>query len=295
MNFKQWLAGAVSETDRVIDSYLPPEEGWQKDVISAMNYSVRAGGKRLRPLFLREIYRMFGGTGKVEEPFMAAVEMIHTFSLIHDDLPCMDNDELRRGLPTTWVKYGYDLAVLAGDALAVYAFETASKAFSMTDRPDRVSQSMEILARKTGIYGMIGGQTADVVMTGKSLSGQQLDFIYRLKTGALLEAPMMIGALLAGADEGQVSTVERMASCVGTAFQIRDDILDVTGTSQVLGKPVFSDEKNHKTTYVTLYGMERAVKDVEALSAEAVSILEGLPGSHGTVAGLIDLLMTREK
>ncbi len=301
-----WLTGYTKEVDDIIMTYLPKEEGHQKTVLSAMNYSVKAGGKRLRPLFMREVYRMFGGTGREVEPFMAAIEMIHTFSLIHDDLPCMDNDRYRRGQPTTWVAYGYDMAVLAGDGLAIYAFETAAKAFSMlaaaagTGSEDTASQAavarcIGLLAEKSGIYGMIGGQTADVELTGRSLDREQLDFIYRLKTGALLEAPMMIGAILAGAGPEQVRTVERMAACVGKAFQIQDDILDLTSSQEVLGKPVLSDEKNHKTTYVSLYGMEQARRDVEELSREAICILEGLPGNHEIVRELILMLVTREK
>ncbi len=293
--FEQWLARATAETEAVIDAYLPPEEGHQKTVLAAMNYSIKAGGKRLRPLFLSEVYRMFGGTGREAEPFMAAIEMIHTFSLIHDDLPCMDNDRLRRGRPTVWVAYGYDMAVLAGDGLAIYAFETAAKAFSMTSRTEQVARCIELLAQKSGIYGMIGGQTADVELTGKALTKEQLDFIYRLKTGALLEAPMMIGALLAGASEEQVRTVERMASCVGYAFQIQDDILDLTASQEMLGKPVFSDEKNQKTTYVSLYGMEQARRDVKEMSAEAVGLLELLPGEHENLRQLIEMLVTRAK
>lgn len=321
MNSRERLEQYTGEVESVIRKYLPGEEGHQKTVLAAMNYSVKAGGKRLRPLFMREVYRLFaGGLQSVEcggtesaaeseniedravgngesvvEPFMAAMEMIHTFSLVHDDLPCMDNDRLRRGMDTAWVKYGYDMAVLAGDALALYGFETAAKAFSMTDRPQMVGRCMGLLAMKSGISGMIGGQTADVELTGKPVEAEKLDFIYRLKTGALLEASMMIGAILGGADERQVQAVEKMASCVGLAFQIQDDILDVAGNTQVLGKPVRSDEKNEKTTYVTLYGMERAKKAVKELSEEAQRILEKLPGDHGFLACLIDMLITREK
>ncbi len=294
MEFDEWLKEATARAEETVRAYLPEEEGLQKTVLSAMNYSVKAGGKRLRPLFLQEVYRMFGGTGREAEPFMAAIEMIHTFSLIHDDLPCMDNDRFRRGLPTAWVAYGYDMAVLAGDGLAIYAFETAAKAFSMTDRPERAARCMALLAQKSGIYGMIGGQSADVELTGKPLEREQLDFIYRLKTGALLEASMMIGAILAGAGEEQIAAVERMASCVGRAFQIEDDILDLTSSPEVLGKPVLSDEKNHKTTYVSLYGMEQAKRDVERLSNEAVGILGTLPGDRGRVEQLIRMLVTRE-
>lgn len=219
------------------------------------------------PMLMEETYHLFGGTEKAVEPFMAAMEMIHTSSLIHDDLPCMDNDELRRGLPTTWKKFGYDMAVLAGDALMIYAFETASRAFAMTRYPDRAARAIQVLAEKTGIYGMIGGQVVDVQLTGKPVPQEKLDFIYRLKTGALLEASMMIGAILGGASEKEQKRVEEIASAVGLAFQIQDDILDVTSTSEELGKPVLSDEKNQKTTYVTLVGLDQAKADVAEISA----------------------------
>lgn len=294
-NSKELLEQYTREVETVIDSYLPPVEGHQKTVLEAMNYSMRAGGKRLRPLFMREVYKMFGGQGREIEPFMAAIEMIHTFSLVHDDLPCMDNDRFRRGLPTTWVEYGEDMAVLAGDALYGYAFETAAKALTMTADAARVGLCMGLLAEKSGIYGMIGGQTADVELTGGALDAAQLDFIYRLKTGALLEAPMMIGAIMAGASKEQVKVVEHMAACVGKAFQIQDDILDLTSSQEVLGKSIHSDEKNHKTTYVTLYGMEQAKADVAKLSEEAVKDLESLPGEHGFLHQLILMLVTREK
>lgn len=295
MNPSEQLACYTQEVEQVIEAWLPREEGYQKHLIEAMNYSMKAGGKRLRPLFMREVYRLFGGEGREVEPFMAAIEMIHTFSLVHDDLPCMDNDEFRRGLPTTWVKYGYDMAVLAGDALFIQAMETASKAFSMTDRADIVGRCIQILSTKAGIYGMIGGQTVDVELTGSPLDAEQLDFIFRLKTGALLEAPMMIGALLGGADEAQLKTVEEMAAAIGMAFQIQDDILDVTSSQDVLGKPVGSDEKNNKTTYVSLYGLEQALADVERISSQALECLKALPGNHEFLEHLIRLLVTREK
>lgn len=295
MNPKEQLERYTQEVEQVIEAYLPQEAGYQKHLLEAMNYSMRAGGKRLRPLFMREVYRLFGGQGKEIEPFMAAIEMIHTFSLVHDDLPCMDNDEYRRGLPTTWVKYGYDMAVLAGDALFIHAMETASRAFSMTEKPELVGRCIQILSSKAGIHGMIGGQTVDVELTDKPLDKDQLDFIYRLKTGALLEAPMLIGALLGGADEEQLLIVETMAAAVGMAFQIQDDILDVTSSQDVLGKPVLSDEKNHKTTYVSLYGMDKAREDVAAVSAKAAKCLDGLPGDHEFLGNLIQMLVTREK
>ena len=292
--FKENFKMAVAETEAIVYSYLPAEEGHQKTIFEAMNYSMKAGGKRLRPLLMHEVYKMFGGTGKEIEPFMAAIEMIHTSSLIHDDLPCMDNDELRRGKPTTWKVYGYDMAVLAGDALMIFAFETAAKALELGANAAAVVKAMAILAQKTGIYGMIGGQTVDVELTGKPVPREKLDFIYRLKTGALLEASMMIGAVLAGANEAQVKIVEAIAADVGLAFQIQDDILDVTSTAEVLGKPVLSDEKNEKTTYVTLEGLEKAKEDVQIISDRACETLAGLPGEKEFLSQLIEMLVHRE-
>lgn len=294
LTFKEELKRAVAEAEAVVYSYLPAEEGHQKTIFQAMNYSVKAGGKRLRPLLMRETFRMLGGEGTAAEPFMAAIEMIHTSSLIHDDLPCMDNDELRRGKPTTWKVFGYDMAVLAGDALMIYAFETAAKALKQGADPARVGRAMGILAEKTGIYGMIGGQTVDVELTGRPVPADKLDFIYRLKTGALLEASMMIGAVLAGADEKQIRLVESVASKVGLAFQIQDDILDVTSTAEELGKPVLSDEKNSKTTYVTIEGLKKAGEDVKRISEQALSELRGLPGEKEFLVQLIEMLTNRK-
>ena len=289
------MIAAVSEIEQVIKQNLPAEEGHQKTIFSAMNYSMNAGGKRIRPLLMRETYRLFGGEGKVIEPFMAAIEMIHTSSLIHDDLPCMDNDEYRRGKLTTWKKFGYDMAVLAGDALLIYAVEVAAKAFAFGEDPAKIGRAISILAEKTGIYGMIGGQTVDVEWTDKPVSKDKLDFIYRLKTGALLESSMMIGALLGGAGEDDLGTVEKLAACVGMAFQIQDDILDVTSSQEVLGKPVLSDEKNNKTTYVTLEGIETAKSEVKRLSQTAIDCIHSLPGRNEFLELVVEQLMTREK
>lgn len=270
-DFKEQMSGKTAHIEQVIAQYLPEENGFQKTIFEACNYSILAGGKRLRPMIMEETFYMLGGQGTTEiEPFMAAIEMIHTSSLIHDDLPCMDNDMYRRGRKTTWVEYGYDMGVLAGDALLTYAFEVASRSFAKTGYPERAGRAIGILAAKTGIYGMIGGQTVDVEMTGKPMTREQLDFVYRLKTGALLEASMMIGAVLAGAEEETIQKVESIAAQIGMAFQIRDDILDLTSTTEVLGKPVRSDEKNNKTTYVTYEGLEKSEKDVEQMSQEAM-------------------------
>ena len=295
MNFEEELREKVGGIEKLLRSYLPEEKGCQKTIFEAMNYSVLAGGKRLRPLLMQECCHLFGREGREIGPFVAAIEMIHSSSLVHDDLPAMDADEYRRGRKTTWVVYGEDMAILAGDALMIYAFETAAKAFQKTDRPDLVGECIGILARKTGVYGMIGGQTVDVELTGKPVSEEELDFIYRLKTGALLEASMMIGAVLGGADREQTALVERVASDVGLAFQIQDDILDVTSTREALGKPVGSDEKNEKKTYVTLRGLEAARKQVEDYSKRAEAALGSLPVRNEFLNRLILTLITREK
>lgn len=295
MNFKEELGRHTQEVQEIIEKYLPKEEGFQKTVLEAMNYSVRAGGKRLRPMLMLETYRMFGGGSDMIEPFMAAMEMIHTHSLVHDDLPAMDNDEYRRGQETTWMKYGEAMGVLAGDGLLNYAYETASRAFSIEPGNPAIGQAFAVLTGKTGVYGMLGGQCRDVEMAGKSLSEEELDFIYRLKTGALIEASMMIGAILAGADDTDVQAVEQIASAVGMAFQIQDDILDVTSTVEELGKPVRSDEKNEKTTYVTLMGLAQAGKDVERISKDAIAGLDRLKAENEFLRELVLSLIDRRK
>ena len=297
--FKTELEERINKINEQIESYLPEEKGHQSTIFEAMNYSVRAGGKRLRPLFMQEICRLF--TGEVQPavvPFMAAIEMIHTSSLVHDDLPCMDDDMMRRGKASTWAEYGEDMGVLAGDALMIYAFEVAAKAFNEVSEADdlkRVGRAIEILAAKTGIYGMIGGQTVDVELSGGPVPKNKLDFIYRLKTGALIEASMLIGAVLGGAAEEDCKIVESLAGKVGLAFQIQDDILDVTGDQKVLGKEAGSDEKNQKTTYVTLAGLDKAREDVAEISARAVTLLKQLPGENPFLENLITMLVERKK
>ena len=295
MNFPEELANRIQWTEGVVKSFLPEETGNQKEIMEAMNYSVTAGGKRLRPLLMHETYRMFGGTGRVIQPLMAAIEMVHTYSLVHDDLPAMDNDQYRRGKLTTHAKYGHAMGVLAGDGLLNYAFETAMTAFDCGEDTERVAKALKILGRKAGIYGMIGGQVVDVQSTGKTVDQENLDFIYELKTGALLEASMMVGAVLAGATEEEVAVIEQIASDVGLAFQIRDDILDETSTLETLGKPIHSDERTEKTTYVTLKGLEQATKDVEEISARGLKRLAELPYENEFLTELIKALVYREK
>ena len=225
------------QVEDIIKKFLPAEEGYQKTVMEAMNYSFLAGGKRLRPMLMLETYRLFGGSSKAIEPFMAAIEMIHTYSLIHDDLPAMDNDDYRRGRLTTHKVYGEAMGVLSGVTLLNYAYETMFRAFELTDDKDRVIRAVRIMAEKTGIYGMLGGQSVDVENDGKPLEKDLLDYIYEHKTSALIEASMMAGAVLAGADEEQTSMIEQAASDIGLAFQIQDDILDVTSTCLLYTSP----------------------------------------------------------
>lgn len=295
MNFSKKLKVRVEQIEDIIKKYMPDETGYQRTVIEAMNYSILAGGKRLRPMLMLETFRLFGGDGKVIEPFMAAIEMIHTYSLVHDDLPAMDNDEYRRGRKTTHVVYGEAMGILAGDGLLNYAFETAVKAFDKTDDYKAVAKALKIFAQKTGIYGMIGGQTVDVENDGKPITKDMLDFIYELKTGALIEASMMTGAVLAGASDENIEKVKAVAINVGLAFQIQDDILDITSTMEVLGKPINSDEKNNKITYVSLEGLERAKHDVESVSNKALALLDELEGNNEFLRELIIMLITRKK
>lgn len=296
--FMEELQQKVEHINDVLEKFLPAEEGQQRIIFEAMNYSVRAGGKRLRPILMEETYHMFGGSSAVIEPFMAAIEMIHTYSLVHDDLPAMDNDEYRRGKKTTHAVYGEAMGILAGDALLNLAYETAAKAFGMEVADTRVARAFAVLAKKAGVYGMVGGQVVDVESEKSddcSITREKLDFIYRLKTGALIESSMMIGAILAGASSDEVLRVEQIAAKLGLAFQIQDDVLDVTSTLEVLGKPVGSDEKNNKATYVTFEGLDKAVSDVERISKEAEEQLDDLGYDDAFLKELFEYLIHREK
>lgn len=285
----------VTAVEAVIHKYMPKPEGYAKTVLAAMNYTMDAGGKRLRPLLMQEVYKMFGGSGEEIEPFMAAIEMIHTYSLVHDDLPALDNDDYRRGRKTAHIVYGESMAILAGDALLNYAYETAAKAFDLTEDLKKATEAYKVLTRKPGIYGMVGGQTADVELTGKALTNDELEYIYENKTGALIEASMMIGAIMGGAADAEVAKIERLAGLVGKAFQIQDDILDIEGNEAELGKPLHSDEENGKVTYVTLHGLLQAKEDAKELSEEAVAILDAFPQQNAFLHELILSLVNRRK
>lgn len=309
--FEIRLKEDTERAEAVLARFLPKETGCQAGLMEAMNYSLTAGGKRLRPILMWETYRMCGGgRDRDVECFMAAIEMIHTYSLVHDDLPAMDNDRYRRGRETTWCVYGDAMGILAGDALLNYAFETALGAGNNylgkaeQESPEaalsgagRVWSALSVLAVKAGARGMIGGQAVDVTAEKlqSDITERELVFIHEHKTAALIQAAMMIGAILAGASGSQVAEIEKCAYNIGIAFQIQDDILDVTGDSRELGKPVGSDAQNHKQTYVTLKGLEAAGSQVEALSREAAAILDGFEGEHAFLKQLILNLIHRRK
>ena len=295
MDINKEIAEHTTQVEAIITKYLPKESGYQKTVMEAMNYSFLAGGKRLRPMLMQETYRLFGGNSDIIEPFMAAIEMIHTYSLIHDDLPAMDNDDYRRGRKTTHVVYGEAMGILAGDALLNFAFETACKGLMQDVGNPAVARAVQILAQKAGIYGMLGGQVVDVESEGQPLEREKLDFIYDLKTGALIEASMLIGAVLAGASEKEQQVILQVAKDVGLAFQIQDDILDVTSDMETLGKPIGSDEKNHKPTYVTIRGLAQAQKDVEKISERALEGVASLSEENVFLNELIRYLIHRKK
>lgn len=312
--FTSTLKEKTAQAEKILYRYLPAEKGYQKTVLEAMNYSLMAGGKRLRPVLMQETYLMCGGRpGIAIKAFMAAIEMIHTYSLVHDDLPAMDNDEYRRGRKTTWSVYGDAFGILAGDGLLNYAFETAISALeccgadvgdvpleneaTQLKKMQRITQALSVLARKAGVFGMIGGQTADIEAEDKTsvITEETLLFIHEHKTAALIQASMMIGAILAGADDEEIGKIEKCAYNIGIAFQIQDDILDVIGDSEELGKPIGSDAQNNKQTYVTIKGLEQASADVDKLSKEAVTILDEFEGEHEFLTQLILELIHRRK
>lgn len=297
MNISEEITKRASDIETRIKGFLPEQYEYQKTIVDAMSYSVLAGGKRLRPMLMESSYQMFGGAGEALDAFMAAIEMIHTYSLVHDDLPAMDNDLYRRGKKTTHAVYGEAMGVLAGDALLNFAFETVADAVVRSASDMRVTKAFAVLAKKAGIYGMIGGQVVDVESEkkGQQIDRDCLDFIYRLKTGALIEASLMIGAILAGASEEEVLLMEEAGTKLGLAFQIQDDILDVTSSLEVLGKPIGSDARNEKATYVAFEGLEKAGEEVERLSREAVAILDGFKREHTFLRELFMYLIHRER
>ncbi|MDD5994749.1 MAG: polyprenyl synthetase family protein [Clostridiales bacterium] len=299
MKVEEILKERAKEAEDRIVSYLPEIQGYPKTILDAMAYSVEAGGKRIRPVLMREVYEMCGGTKEdIILPFMAAIEMIHTYSLIHDDLPAMDNDEYRRGKLTTHKKYGEAMGILAGDALLNYAYETALQAFDKAVEEKelrRIVEALKVLAGKAGIYGMVGGQVVDVEKDGDFVDEDMLMYVYVNKTSALLESCFMIGGILAGCSREQVEILEKSARNLGVAFQIQDDILDVVGDAKTLGKPVGSDARNEKTTYVSMYGLEEARKKVSEYTEESIVLLQNFDGEKTFLMELMTWMIQRDK
>lgn len=295
LEFNKELDSKTKYVEEIVYNFLPKEEGKQKIILEAMNYSVKAGGKRLRPLLMLETAKLFSDETENIFPFMAAIEMIHTYSLVHDDLPAMDNDEYRRGKKTTHAKYGEDLGILAGDGLLNLAYEVMSDAIIEADDSAKAAKAFQIIAKKAGAFGMVGGQTVDIISEGKEIDLDTIMYIHNLKTAALIEASMMAGAVLGGADNEEIGIVEKIAKNIGIAFQIQDDILDITSTTEVLGKPVMSDEKNHKITYVSICGLDKSKENVAKYSEEAMNLLDGLHRENLFLKQLIIKLINREK
>lgn len=297
MSFTDELKSKTEAVNALLEEFLSVNTGYAEYLMDAMRYSALAPGKRLRPILMQETSKLFKRESCELKYFMAAIECIHAYSLVHDDMPCIDNDEYRRGRKTTHAVYGETTALLTGDGLLNYAYETATKAFNETNDASLTGKAISVLAKKAGIFGMVGGQALDVKTdkAGTKLTKDELIYIHENKTAALIEASMMIGAILGGAKDAEVIKLEEAASKIGIAFQIQDDILDVEGTFEELGKPIGSDDVNGKETYVTLYGMDKAKEDVKAYSNEALSIIRSFDNKNLFLEELVESLISRRK
>lgn len=288
---KAELKERIKVIDASLNKFLPPKANPQSEIYDAMRYSLFAGGKRLRPMLMWETARMCGGDWNTVEPFACAMEMIHTYSLIHDDLPAMDNDDLRRGMPTNHIKFGEAQAILAGDALLNKAFEIISS--YEYDNPALALKAISILAESSGTEGMIGGQVVDLAAEGKTITLPELQYIHLLKTGAIIRSSCVIGAVMSGADSSRREAVDEFARNLGVAFQIRDDILDVTGTEDELGKPIGSDAECEKNTYISICGIEESERLVKEFSDKAKKALHGFGDKAEFLLRLNDYLIER--
>ena len=293
MNCKQILEQKAKQIDEYLEQYLPSEKEYPSIIFEAMRYSVFAGGKRLRPVLLLSACETLGGDTEKAIPFACAIEMIHSYSLIHDDLPAMDNDDYRRGMLTNHKKFGEDIAILAGDGLLHHAFEIMSDA-CVKYCSEKTVKAMQAIAHGAGVFGMLSGQVADVISEGKQIDEKTMYFIHKNKTAAMLQGALKAGTLLAGGTEQQIKLMEQAGEKIGVAFQIADDILDVTSTFQELGKPVHSDEKNEKNTFVTMYGIEASQKMVQTLSEEAIAIFQTFGEKADFLIELTQYLMKRK-
>ncbi len=292
MDLKQELQNRIAEIEEMLEQYIPVQKEFPPVIFEAMRYSLFAGGKRLRPMMVLAACEAVGGNKKTAEPFACALEMIHTYSLIHDDLPAMDNDDFRRGVPTCHKVYGENMAILAGDGLLHHAMETMAKACFMNPCKETTG-AMAAIAKGAGLYGMLTGQVVDVYYEAKPMTKEILDFIHVHKTAAMIRGALEAGARAGGATEDIVAKFGLAGEKIGVAFQILDDILDVTGTMEELGKPIHSDEKNEKATYVTLYGIEKSREIAADLTEEAMQIWEDLGSSCDFLAELTTYLLKR--
>lgn len=290
-DFKAQIEKYCDVVNTELMKYIPEANDGQRDVTKAMRYSLSNGGKRLRPIFVLEFCRMCGGDVNKALPYACAIEYIHTYSLIHDDLPCMDNDDMRRGKPSCHKMYGEATALLAGDALLTHAFEICS-ASELSDSQNL--RAVSLLSQNAGVGGMIGGQVIDLKYEQSDPSISDILTVHRLKTGALISAACILGCIAAGADDEKIALASRYAYMIGTAFQIRDDLLDIVGDEEKLGKPIGSDADNDKTTYVTLVGADRAQQDVKTLTDKAVEILDSF-SENDFMKTLSEYLVNREK
>jgi geranylgeranyl diphosphate synthase type II len=295
MDFKNLLDRQVQLIDHALELALPKENGYQDIVFESMRYSVFAGGKRLRPILMLAACDFVGGYEKDVLPFCCAIEMIHTYSLIHDDLPAMDDDDFRRGKPTNHKVYGEGIAVLAGDGLLNYAYEIMLQSILQdSSDPKRKITAMGEIARAAGIYGMIGGQVVDLASENKSIDGDTLDYIHNHKTAALIVAAIRAGAIIGGADDHTLHCLTEYGKCIGLGFQITDDLLDILGNEQKLGKKVGSDIENHKSTYPSIHGIDPSIAKVQELFRKSLAALQEYDHKSAFFANLADYLVKRE-
>ncbi|WAW15619.1 polyprenyl synthetase family protein [Peptostreptococcus equinus] len=295
MDFKASLSEKSKYIEEKIRIFAPKEEGYQKSVIEAMNYSLMAGGKRLRPILIMETYRLCGGKDDRFLPYSIAIEMIHTYSLVHDDLPALDNDDLRRGKPTNHKVYGEAMAILAGDALLNHAFQIMLEGSLKYDKPENSLRAAYEISKGAGIYGMIGGQVVDVESENKKIDKDKLDFIHLNKTAAMIVGSIRSGAILADSSEEKLEALSNYANNIGLAFQIIDDILDIEGDEKILGKHIGSDIDNEKSTYPSIIGMEESKKIAKKLIENAKSELEIFGENAEFLTNLADYIIARDK
>jgi geranylgeranyl diphosphate synthase, type II len=294
VNFKVELKKRVNNVEALLNEYMPKEEGYQKTIFESMNYSLSAGGKRLRPIITLEACKLVGGNEKDAIPFAVAIEMIHTYSLIHDDLPALDNDDLRRGRKTNHKVYGEAMAILAGDGLLNYAYEIMLRESVRKEDSNRYLKAINEISKASGIYGMIGGQVVDIESEGKSIDMDKLDFIHMNKTAAIIVGCMRAGAIVGGATNEQLENITKYAKNIGLSFQIVDDILDVIGDEAKLGKKVGSDIDNDKSTYPSLIGLERSKEIASKLISEAKMSIDNFDKDREFLNGLADYIVDRE-